>query len=54
MGEGRGAYRVLVGKSEGKSKYYEVYNIKMDLTSIGCEVWTGLIWLRIGKGDGFF
>jgi hypothetical protein len=54
MGEGRGAYWILMGKPEGKSKYYEVYTIKMNHTAIGCEVWTGLIWLRIGKGGGFF
>jgi hypothetical protein len=54
MGEGRVAYRVLVRKSKGQSKYYKVYNIKMDLTAIGCEVWTGLIWLRIWRGGGFF
>jgi len=55
MGEGRGAYRVLVGKPEGKRPLvrprhrWEV-NIKMDLQEAGWGVWTGLRWLRIGTG----
>jgi hypothetical protein len=24
----------------------------MDLQKVGCEAWTGLIWLRIGTGGG--
>ena len=28
------------------------YNIKMDLKKVN-GAWTGLIWLRIGTGDGF-
>jgi hypothetical protein len=41
MGEGRGVYRVLVGKPEGKKllgcprKRWED-NIKMDLREVGC------------------
>ena len=41
MGEGRGVYRVLVGKPEGKRpmgrprRRWE-YNIKMDLQEVGC------------------
>jgi len=27
-------------------------NIKMDLQEVGCGVWTGSSWLRIGKGGG--
>jgi len=27
-------------------------NIKMDLQEIGCGVWTGSSWLRIGTGGG--
>jgi hypothetical protein len=27
-------------------------NIKMDLKEVGWEIWTGLIWLRIGTGGG--
>jgi len=41
MGEGRGVYRVLVGKPEGRRplgrprRRWE-YNIKMDLREVGC------------------
>jgi len=57
MGERRGVYRVLVGKSEGKRplgrhrRRWED-NINMDLQEVGCGVWTGLSWLRIGTGGG--
>jgi len=57
MGERRGVYRVLVGKPEGKRplgrprRRWED-NIIMDLKELGVGVWTGLIWLRIGTGDG--
>jgi hypothetical protein len=51
MEEKRNAYRILVGKPEGKRpmgrpKRKWVDNIKMDLKGIG------LIWLRIGTGGG--
>jgi hypothetical protein len=41
MGEGRGVYRVLVGKPEGKKplgrlRYRWKDNIKMDLQEVGC------------------
>jgi hypothetical protein len=57
MGEGRGAYRVLVGRPEGRRplgrprRRWE-HNIKMDLQEVGWGAWTGLIWLRIGTGGG--
>jgi hypothetical protein len=57
MGEGRGAYRVLVGRPEGRRplgrprRRWED-NIKMDLQEEGWGAWTGLIWLRIGTGGG--
>jgi hypothetical protein len=54
MGETRNAYRILVGKPEGKRPLGKprrrwVDNIKMDLREIG---WTGLKWLRIGTIGG--
>jgi hypothetical protein len=57
MGERSGAYRVLVGKPDGKRplgrprRRWEV-NIKMYLQEVGWEAWTGLIWLRTGIGGG--
>jgi hypothetical protein len=43
MGEGRGVYRVLVGRSEGKRpletpRRRREYNIKIDLREIGVDV----------------
>jgi hypothetical protein len=51
MGEGRGAYRILVGRPEGRRRRWED-NIKMDLQEVRCGARTGLIWLRIGTGGG--
>jgi hypothetical protein len=50
IGEKRNAYRILVGKSEGKKpmgtpRRRWVYNIKIDRMGMA---WIGLIWLRIG------
>jgi hypothetical protein len=51
MVEGRGAYRVLVGKPEGKRplgrprRRWE-YNIKMDLGEIGID---GANWIRLAQ-----
>ena len=55
--ERRDVYRVLVGKSEGKRslgrpRFRWEDNIKMDLQEVGCGVWTGSSWLRIGTGGG--
>jgi hypothetical protein len=52
-----GAVGVLVGKPEGKralgrSRRRWKDNIMMDLQEVGCRVWTGLIWLRIGTDVG--
>jgi hypothetical protein len=52
----RNAYRILVGKLEGKRALERrrrgwVYNIKMDLRYDGV-VRTGTIWLRIGTSEG--
>jgi hypothetical protein len=56
MGEKRIAYRILVGKPEGKRLLERprrrwVDNIKMDLRYDGM-VWIGLICLRIGNSGG--
>jgi hypothetical protein len=57
MGEGRGVYRVSVGKPEekgplGRPRRRWEDNIKMDLQEVGCGVWPGLRWLKIGTGSG--
>jgi hypothetical protein len=49
MGEGRGVYRVLVGRPEGKRPVGSPWrrwedNIKMDLTEIGID---GANWIRL-------
>ncbi|KAJ4440590.1 hypothetical protein ANN_08736 [Periplaneta americana] len=57
MGESRNAYRVLVGRPEGKRplgrprRRWED-NIKMDLREVGYMIETGLILLRIGINGG--
>jgi hypothetical protein len=56
MGETRNAYRILVGKPEGKRPLGRprcrwVDNIKMDLRQDGM-VWIGLKWFRIGTSGG--
>jgi hypothetical protein len=56
MGEKENAYRILVGKPEGKRPLGRprrrwVGNIKMDLREIGM-VWIGFIWLRIATSGG--
>jgi hypothetical protein len=55
--EERKVYKVLVGKPEGKRALGKTRciwenGIKMDLGEIGCEVWSGFSWLRIGTGGG--
>ena len=56
MGEGRGVYRVLVGKPEGmrplgRPRRRWEDNIKMDLRKVG-GVGTGWSWLRIETDGG--
>jgi hypothetical protein len=51
MGETRNAYRILVGKPEGKRplgrpKRRWVDNIKMDLREIG---WAGVDWIELAQ-----
>ena len=49
MGESRGAYRVLVGRTEGKKplgrpRLRRKDNMKMDLQEVGCE---GMDWIEL-------
>jgi hypothetical protein len=51
LGEKRNAYRMLVGKAEGKRplgrpRRMWVYNIKMDLRDIG---WGGMDWIYLAQ-----
>jgi hypothetical protein len=53
MGETRKAYRILVGRPEGKGplgrpRYRWVDNIKIILEKSDEMVWTGSIWLKVG------
>jgi hypothetical protein len=54
MGERRGLYGVLVGKSERKrplgrpTRRWED-NIQMDLQEMGVGAWTGSMWLRMDR-----
>jgi hypothetical protein len=57
MREKTHAYRVLVGRREGKRplgrprRRWED-NIKLDLEEVRWEAWTEFIWLMIGTGGG--
>jgi len=57
MGEGRGVYRVLVGKPGGKKPLERPRrrwenNIKRNFRKWDVEVWTGSSWLKIGACSG--
>jgi hypothetical protein len=45
MGAVRNAYRILVGKPEGKRRRW-VENIKIDLIEIGCD---GMDWIELAQ-----
>jgi hypothetical protein len=54
MGEGRGVYRVLVGKPEGKRPLGRPRcrwedNIKLHIKVIGID---GANWIRLARGEG--
>jgi hypothetical protein len=56
MGKKRNAYKILVGKSEGKRPLGRprrrwVDNINIDLRQEGM-VWIASIWLRLGTSGG--
>jgi hypothetical protein len=55
MGEKRNAYRLLVGKPEGKRPLGRPRRRWVDILGLILErwdgvMWTGLVWLRIGTG----
>jgi hypothetical protein len=57
MGEGRGVYRVLVGRPEGKRPLGRPRcrwedNIKTDLREIGIDGVNWISWLRTGSSGG--
>jgi hypothetical protein len=57
MRERTGVYRVLVGKHKGKKPLRRPRrrwenNMKMDLQEVGCGVWAGSSWLRLGTVGG--
>jgi len=57
MEKRRGVRMVLVRKPEGKRPFGRPTcrwedNIKMNLQEVGCKVWIGSSWLRIGTDGG--
>jgi hypothetical protein len=51
-GAKRNAYRILLGKPEGKRPLGERTKLRRILEKWDGMVWTGLIWLRIGTSGG--
>jgi len=56
---GRGAYRVLVRRLDGKRPFGRprprgVDNIKTNLKKWNGGAWTAFVWLWIGTGSGAF
>ena len=57
MGVGKGVFKVLVGKPEGKKPYGRPgvdgrILLRCIFRKWDVEVWTGSSWLRIGTGGG--
>jgi hypothetical protein len=57
MREGRGIYRILVGKPErkrplGRPRHRWEDMLRLILMKVGVEVWTGLSWLRLEPVGG--
>jgi len=57
MREGRGVYRVLVGKPEGETTWEDPgvdgrIILRWTFRKWDVGVWTGSIWLRIGTDGG--
>jgi hypothetical protein len=50
MGKKRNAYRLLVGKPEGKRPLGGWIILGWILERWNGVMWTGLVWLRIGTG----
>jgi len=54
MGEGRGMYRVLVGKRPlGRPRHRLRLILRWIFRKWDVGVWTGLSWLRIGTGGRY-
>jgi hypothetical protein len=51
-GEGRGVYRDLVGKPEGKTPLGRPRRRREDIIKADVRVWNGLSWLRMKRGGG--
>jgi len=52
-GKRRGAYRILMGRSEGRRPLGRPRHIKMDLQEVGWGALPRLIWLMIQTGWRF-
>jgi hypothetical protein len=52
MGNKNNAYRILVGKPEGKRPIGRPRHRWEDNIKMGAVVWAGLIWLNIGTSGG--
>ena len=58
MGEGKGVYRIFIGKPEGNTplgrpRHRWEGNIRCLFRKWDVGVWTGSSWLRIGTGGGY-